>query len=124
MCVCVRVAGSLSALSGMKRMTILQLFNNQLTGVSPVVCCRGCVLVGCRFFRSTISILRVTMLFYVCGEAGSLSPLSGMTWISNLALFNNQLTGVSRVLVVSWTHACRISSVVVNCFRIACFNVV
>ncbi len=42
------------------------------------------------------------VLLDVCGDTGSLAPLSGMTLMTDLELNNNQLTGMSAV--VDLTH--------------------
>ena len=57
------------------------------------------MLVGSRLLRSTVSVSRVTILFDVCGDTGSLVPLSGMTQMTDLELNNNQLTGASASLL-------------------------
>ncbi len=94
--------GSLAALSGMTQMTRLYLYNNQLTGVS-----RMCVVSWTHVCRMSTfafncicaSVWRVTILFDVCGDTGSLVPLSGMSQMTTLALFNNQLAGASASLL-------------------------
>jgi hypothetical protein len=63
------------------------------------VLCLGHMFFGCRLLRSTVSISRVAILFNVCGDTGSLAPLSGMTKMTYLDLDSNQLTGVYAILL-------------------------
>jgi hypothetical protein len=85
--------GSLASLSGMTQMTTLSLLNNQLTGVSPGVCCIFDACLSDLDFCDQPFPYRLLQYFLMCGDTGSLAPLSGMTQMTNLELSNNRLTG-------------------------------
>ncbi len=97
----IHIAGSLSALSGMTQMKILNLYNNQLIGVSPGDCCALIACLSVLSFCGSMFLYHVLqfVLFDVHGDAGSLAPLSGMTGMTDLELNNNQLTGASARLL-------------------------
>jgi hypothetical protein len=96
----------LTALSSMTGIQYLDLSINQLTGVSRLYVVYHCVP-RCDLSDGANSALhawsRVWQLFrfacFVCC-VGNLTALSGMTRIQNVYLYNNRLTGVSRLCVV------------------------